>query len=115
MQAVSDKKLEFGTAADSKKLEAGGLLEEILGTGIFDGSYMYVAFDWYLRYLLFVLLYEPLRNRVEWSLNETNEASLLPKLHLPVVNPIRLFDILRDVAVGRAHRPRGPVPKLVDV
>jgi len=97
MQAVSDKKLEFGIAADSKKLEAGGLLEEILGTGIFDGSYMYVAFDWYLRYLLFVLLYEPLRNRVEWSLNETNEASLLPKLHLPVVNPIRLFDIHRTL------------------
>ncbi len=97
MQAVSDKKLEFGIAADSKKLEAGGLLEEILGTGIFDGSYMYVAFDWYLRYLLFVLLYEPLRNRVEWSLNETNEASLLPKLHLPVVNPIRLFDMRRTL------------------
>jgi len=80
MQAVSNKKLEFGTAADSKKLEAGGLLDE----------YMYVAFDWYLRYLAFVLLYEPLRNRVQWSLNETNEASLLPKLPLPVVNPIRL-------------------------
>tara|TARA_Y100000748_G_scaffold237328_1_gene201346 strand:- start:482 stop:2776 length:2295 start_codon:yes stop_codon:yes gene_type:complete len=92
MQAVSHKKLEFGSAADSKKLEAGGLLDEI-----FHGSYMYVAFDWYLRYLLFVLLYEPLRNRVQWSLNETNQASLLPKLPLPVVNPIRLFDINRTL------------------